>query len=219
MQKIKNIIIFGAGGNARDIIDTISEINDISPTYNIIGILDDNELLLGTEIMGVKVLGSINSATSYTNCYFINGIYSVINFFVNKKIIKRANIPISKYETIIHPTSSISRTSKVGKGSFIARNVVIMSDVILGKHVTVHPGSIISHNTTIGDFSFVANSASLAGYINIGVECFIGANCTIRERVTIGNHTIIGMGSVVLEDVPNRNVFVGNPARFLKNLK
>lgn len=219
MSRIKKIIIFGAGGNSRDVIDTINDINDNKRSYKIIGILDDDKSLFGKEIFGVKVLGPIKEASNYSDCYFNNGIYSVVKFFSNKEVIERAGVDDSRFETIIHPTASISRTAQIGPGCFLSRSVVLTSGVKLGRHVVVHPGVTVSHDSEIGDFTFIANSSAIGGYIKIGQSCFIGANSTIRERVSIGDHCIIGMGSVILKDIPKNGIYVGNPARLLRKTK
>lgn len=52
--------------------------------------------------------------------------------------------------------------------------------------------------------------------VRIGERCFIGGGSMILPGVTIGDECIIGAGSVVFEDVPDRSIAVGNPARVLR---
>ncbi len=217
MSKTKNIIIFGAGGNSRDIIDTIGDINRAyANTYKCVGILDDEESLWGKEVMGVKVLGPIKNAVNFPKSFFVNGIYSVKKFFINEEIIKSSLIPLNRFEKIIHPTSLVSETATIDVGSVLLKNVVIMSNVVIGKHVTIHPGAVISHDTYIGDYSFIANTVSTGGYVKIDKSCFIGLNSTIRDRVQIGSYSIVGMGSTVLKDIPSGKTYTGNPAKPIK---
>ncbi|OGE34542.1 hypothetical protein A3C32_04330 [Candidatus Daviesbacteria bacterium RIFCSPHIGHO2_02_FULL_41_14] len=213
---MKKIIILGAGGNSRDIVDMIADINELRETYQLIGILDDDRKLKGSKIMDVKVLGTIKDAYRYTDCYFVNGVYSVINFFTNEDILKRSGISLRKFVTIIHPTASISRTVKLGKGVVVLPGVVLRTNVHIGNHVTLHPGVVVGHDTKIGDFTFLASKVAVGGYVRISKSCFIGSNSTLRERIKLGRYSIVGMGSVVLKDVPDESVFVGNPAKFLK---
>jgi len=46
----------------------------------------------------------------------------------------------------------------------------------------------------------------------------LGTNCTIKEYIRIGEYSLIGMGSVVLNNVPKNSVFVGNPAKSISNI-
>jgi len=58
-----------------------------------------------------------------------------------------------------------------------------------------------------------ANSVSIAGCVSIGSVSYIGANSTIREYTKIGSRAIIGMGSVVIQNVQSDQIVAGNPAR------
>ena len=56
----------------------------------------------------------------------------------------------------------------------------------------------------------------LNGSVSIGRNSTIYSQVIIREQTKIGDNVIIGMGSVVLGDIPSNEVWVGNPAKFLK---
>ena len=57
------------------------------------------------------------------------------------------------------------------------------------------------------------------GKIKVGNNSFIGCNVTILRGVTIGNNCVIGAGSVVTKNVPDGEVWAGNPAKFIKKSK
>lgn len=52
----------------------------------------------------------------------------------------------------------------------------------------------------------------------IGDNVTLGVNVTIIGGVTIGNNVVIGAGSVVVKDIPDNCVAVGNPCRVIKTL-
>lgn len=220
MKASRNIIILGSVGNC---VDTLEMINDINlcgkvPKYKCIGFLDDDESLWGKEIAGVKVHGPIESAVEYVDSFFINGIGSSRNFWEKKSIISKIKVPLEKFETIIHPSAVVSNMAHLGFGTAVFQNVAIMSNVRIGKHVRILPNSVINHDDTIGDYTSVASAVSVSGNVNVGKSCYLGANCSIRGNLSIGDYCLIGMGSVVLNDIANNQVVAGNPARFLRLL-
>ena len=217
--KIKTIII-GSNGNCRDILDTINDINDSNNEncYECIGFLDDNSDSHGTEINGVKVLGSLSSAINYNDTYFINGIGSPHNYFKKEEIIKKTHIPTHMFTSIIHPSASVSQTAKIGKDVVILQNVSICSNVTIRNHVIILPNSIISHDDVIGDYTSIAGGVAISGECIIGKSCYLGTHCSIRGGTHIGDYSIIGMSSTVLNDVAPESVIVGNPGRLLRTL-
>lgn len=215
---IKKIIIFGAGGNCIDILDAIIEINRNFETYEVLGFVDDNSELWGKDIFGVTVLGSLNSASDYDEAFFVNGIGSPSNFWKKKEIIDNANIPIERFESIYHPSASVSNFATVGRGVVLLKNVSISSDLTIGNHVMVLPNSVINHDDRIDDYVSIASSVSIAGNVHLENHCYIGGGSSIRGNLTVHQNALVGMGSVVTRDVETNTVVVGNPARVIRNL-
>jgi acetyltransferase EpsM len=62
----------------------------------------------------------------------------------------------------------------------------------------------------------MASGACLAGNVQIGTACYLGANCAVTNGVRMGDFSLAGIGAVVLKDVPEKAVVVGNPARVIR---
>ncbi|KGX89277.1 acetyltransferase [Pontibacillus marinus] len=214
---MKDIVILGTGGNCLDIIDAINEINKDKETYRCIGFLDDNQEKWGKKFLNIEVIGPLNIAQNLGNsCFFVNGIGSQRNFFRRNKIIQDTHIPLNRFETIIHPTASVSETAQIGKGVVILQNVTIASNVKIGHQVMVLPNSVISHDDFIDDYTCITGGVCISGGVKVGKSCYLGTNSSIIEDITIGDQSLIGMGSVVLSDVKENSVMVGSPASFLR---
>ncbi len=214
----KKIIILGTGGNCIDILDTINDMNvvDRATTYVCAGFLDDNKDNWGKEFRGVRVLGPLDSASSHQDCLFVNGIGSPLNFWMKKEIISITKIPDDRFETIIHPSASISSMARLGRGTVVFQNVTITSNVQVGNHVIILPNSVISHDDFIGDYTCVAGGVCISGNVTIGHSCYLGINSALKGNIKIGNDCLVGMGSVVIDSVADNSVVVGNPAKYLR---
>lgn len=220
-MRLTPIIILGTGGTSIDILDAINEINRLSaaPRYECMGFLDDSESAWGTAFHDVEVLGPLHAANQYPVASFVNGIGSDTNFWKKEQIIRKTGVPDCRFETIIHPSASVSQMSTLGTGVVILQHVTVAANVCIGNHVIVLPNSIISHDDQIGDYTSIAGGVCVSGGVHIGKSCYVGTNASIRSQVQIGAVALVGMGAVVLGDIPENTVVVGNPARFLRHTR
>lgn len=70
-----------------------------------------------------------------------------------------------------------------------------------------------NHDVCLEENFTVCSGVTLAGFVHVEAGCYLGQACTIKQYVRIGRGSLIGMGAVVLRDVPPNSVMVGNPAR------
>ena len=101
-------------------------------------------------------------------------------------------------------------------GSYVCIDRGNMHDTIIEDGVKIDNLVHIAHNVYVGENTMIVAGNVVCGSVTIGKNCFIGANSTIRQHLKIGDNVIIGMGSVVTKDIPDGEVWAGNPAKFLK---
>lgn len=208
----QNLIIIGAGGSSREIAWAVEDINRCQERWNLLGFLDDDPAKQGAVIDGFRVLGSISCVQEYLSSQFVIGIANSSNLWARKHVVDRVGLEAERFATIIHPTASVSKHSRIGVGTAILQNVVIPPASAIGNHVIISKGVCVGHDDLVEDFVTVASGAIICGYVSVGAGAYVGAGSTILPRVTVGAGALVGIGSVVMEDVePNVTVF-GNPA-------
>jgi sugar O-acyltransferase (sialic acid O-acetyltransferase NeuD family) len=98
----------------------------------------------------------------------------------------------------------------VGQNCFILENTIIQPFVHIGNNVTVWSGSHIGHHSVVEDHCFFAPRTAIAGRVHIGQYSFIGINATVRNGLTIGSSSLLGAGSIIMEDTASNSVYIPN---------
>lgn len=215
---MKKLLIFPFGGNAREILISIMEVNKKKPTWKVIGFLDDNENLWHKKFYNIPILGGISLVKKYPKSYLLALPGNPQNFRQRSKIIKKSNSPLIKFATVIDPSTRIATDAKIGKNTSVMANVVISTGVKIGNHVVVLPNTVIAHDTKIGDYCMIGANVSIAGFCNVEENCYIGSGTNIKEKIKIGKGSLIGLGSNVIKNINAGVVAAGNPAKILRAL-
>lgn len=209
---MKDIIIIGAGGFGREVAWLIEDINNLEPTWNIVGFVDDKKEIQGTIINGYPVVGDID----WLKDQEVDVVNAIGDSIIKKKVMSRLNESKNTYPVLIHPNVIISRLVNIGEGSIICAGNIITVNISIGKHVIVNLDCTIGHDAIIGDYSTLLPSVNISGYVNLEQCVNIGTGSAIIQGVTIGQNTIVGAGAVVVKDLPANCTAVGSPAKPIK---
>ena len=136
-------------------------------------------------------------------------------------------------DTYVWQFSVILKDAVIGNHCNINCQVFIENDVVIGDHVTIKPGVQIWDGLRIEDHVFIGPNVTFTNdryprskqypqefqqtIIKKGAS--IGANATILGGITIGENAMIGAGSVVTKNIPANELWVGNPARKIRNIE
>ena len=120
------------------------------------------------------------------------------------------------FANIIHSSSYIDPSCKLGTGIFILPGNVLDLEVTVEDNVLINTGGTIAHHSKIGAHSFLAPAVQIAGLVMVAERCFIGIGATIVDCINVATGSVIGAGSVVLNDTEENSVSVGVPAKIVK---
>jgi sugar O-acyltransferase (sialic acid O-acetyltransferase NeuD family) len=172
----------------------------------------DGELLFGRPIHDMSALWKYPKPK---NLNLITAIAST----KRRRLIELASAKGFAFDTIFHPSATISRLAKVGKGSILGQAVVLTPGDQLGNHVILNIGAYVLEDAAIGDYSTISPGAIVLGQCKVENQVFIGAHATILEKVRVGKGAVVAAGAVVTEDVPEMCMVAGVPAVVKKRYK
>jgi UDP-3-O-[3-hydroxymyristoyl] glucosamine N-acyltransferase len=112
-------------------------------------------------------------------------------------------------KVIIQDNVEISSNSSISRGT--------LSNTVIGKGSKIGDLVMIGHNVEIGTNCIVVSSSSIGGSTIIGNMSWIGLNSTIKDGIKIGNNVLTASGSSVIENVEDKDIVAGNPAKSIKH--
>lgn len=206
----KDLIIVGGGGFALEVCWLAERVG-----YRIVGFLVDD--CNSKELLGRKVLGGIEAWENFQEKKFVIAVGSPRG---RKFIFSRMTSKLIKPEfvTLIDPAAILGPNVVFGIGSIVCAGVVATIEINAGEHVIVNLNSTIGHETSIGNFVTIAPLVAVSGKVKIADMVEIGTGAVIRERLRLSSGAMLGMGGVLTKDIPENSLFVGNPAKFIKNI-
>jgi len=217
---MRDLVIIGTSGTSIDLLDTALAAHAAGrPEYRPVAFVDDNPSLVGTVLHGLPVRGPLENAREFSGCWFINGIGSTRNFWRRAQIIARLGVTLDRFATLVHPSASVSAMASLGFGTAVFQNATVTANARIGNHVVILPNSVVSHDCQVGDYTCIAGGVCLSGGVVVEESSYLGSNCTVNNSVRIGRGSLIGMGAIVLSDIPENAVYVGNPARLLRRVQ
>lgn len=213
----RDLVIVGAGGFARETACAVHAINEVRPAFRLRGFLDDNPALHGTYRAGIPVLGGLDAIADLPDTAVVVCVGNPRDYAARERVVARLDLPTDRYATIRHPTASVAPDCLVGPGSVLLAQVALTASVTMGAHTAVMPQAVLTHDGVIGRYATIASGVRLGGGAVIEDGAYLGAGALIRESVRVGAGSLVGMGSVVLHDIPAKQVWAGTPARYLRD--
>lgn len=201
---MKEIVIVGTGGHARDICCTA-----LACGRTVRGFLDDGDA--EHDVMGRPVLGRVADWVKFPDCQFVVGVGSPA---VRRSIVARMEEAGSPdWATLVHPSLITFNPSQIGHGTVVFAGSIFATDVSVGRHCAISLLVTLGHDTVIEDFCTLAPKAAISGNVVCEQAVEVGTMAAVRQGLRLCAGSIAGMGAIVTKNVSAGTTVVGNPAR------
>ena len=209
INSTQNIAIFGTGGFAREVLCVIID------CWKILNIKHEGKVCFvehdsywkEEEIMRIPVIkqSDFNPSTHLA-------IIGTGDPTVRKKIAE--SLPENtRFASFIHPNVVISEWVELGEGTVVCSGSILTCNIKIGKHAHLNLHTTIGHDCQIGDYFTTAPGVNVSGICQFGDGVYFGTNAAVKQGIKICSDVTIGMGGIVVKDINEPGVYVGNPVK------
>ncbi len=205
----KPVIIIGAGGHARVLADCLR-----LQRIPVLGALDKS-VSSGSEDADLPILGDDSAIDAYpcVSVELVNGVGSVGDTSLRKKIFDRFKLQGYTFRPVIHPSAIIARDCVLEEGVQVMAGAVINTGAKIAVDSIINTGAIIDHECDIGRHVHIAPGATLSGGVCVADGVHIGTGATVIQGIHIGAGVLVGAGAVVIRNVKAGAIVAGVPAK------
>jgi sugar O-acyltransferase (sialic acid O-acetyltransferase NeuD family) len=210
----QDIFVFGASDHARVIIDII----ELVGKYKIVGLFDSYKPK-GYRVAGYEVLGDESDLVEVSQRWGLRqGIIGVGDNATRRRLgyTLRAAIPEIEFVTAVHPSATLSRSVNLGQGVLVMARCYVGLDTEVGEGAVIATNSIFEHDGVMGEYCTLGAGTTTGGHVTLGEGTAVCLGCTIIHGMRVGKNTVIGSGSIVINDIPSDVVAYGSPARVIR---
>ncbi|OQP47569.1 acetyltransferase [Niastella yeongjuensis] len=198
------MLLYGASGHAKVICEVLESQGRIPN-----GLIDDNPNV--KTLLDYSVYNTLQQAAVVPEDEFI---ISIGSNRIRKIVAQKLNGV--QFTNAVHSSAVISPRSSIGQGTVIMANVSVNVHSVIGEHVILNTNCSIDHDCVVDNFVHISPNVALAGDVQVGEGTQVGIGACVKQGIRIGKWVMIGAGAVIIRDVPDHAVVVGNPGRIIK---
>jgi len=210
---MKNIVIIGSGGFAKEVAFLIDDINKENEQWNLLGFIDSN---IGEYNGNYQIYQNdewLLNIEKEINIVFGIGLPILIEKLYNKfSINKNINFPNLIHPNVIGDWKNI----ELGQGNIICASNTFTTDIKIGNCNLINLDCTIGHDTIIGNYNVINPSVNISGGVELGNKNLIGTATTILQYKKITSNITIGGSSLVTKNIEEEGVYIGSPVKKLR---
>lgn len=205
------IVIFGAGGHGREILQIIRDINAVRPTWQFTGFLVDEAFAGAAAATGLQILGDISWLAAHPDVHVVVALGPPA---ARRRVVQRIRARhANPFPVLVHPRAWIGAGVVLQEGAVVCAGAMLTTDIRIGAHAHVNVASTIAHDAVLEDFATLGPGVHLAGHVRLGEGVELGTGCVVIPGCSVGSWARVGAGAVVTAAVADDSTVVGVPAR------
>ena len=209
---MKDLIIYGFGGFGHEVACIVNQINEVEPTWNLLGYVDDG-VEAGTACKFGKVLGNLEVLNGWKTPV------SVVIAIGSPKYLEllpgRITNPLVDFPNIIAPNVFYFDRESVsmGKGNIITFGCRFSCNVRLGDFNVLDGCISFGHDAVLGSYNMLFPEVRISGQTTVGDRNYFGSRCFAAQGLKIGDGNRFGAGTYILRKIKDGGLYMGNPAK------
>ena len=205
VAQMKNLVIIGAGGCGREVLQWAKDINRVEKRWNIKGFIDDDLEALNGKNCSVPILSMIDEYKIDAEDEFI---CCIGNSNIRKRVVEKLRTKGAVFTRLVHPNAVIADTCTLGNGSIIYPYALISDNAVIGEGCIINMYSSVAHDSILGE------------YCTISAHCDVTGMCVLGDHVVpasrIGDDVYVCAGSTVMTRIRAGMKVLGNPAKIVR---
>jgi len=209
----KEIYILGIGRNTVTVMDLAEDCG-----YKIAGLLHYNFDRIGESYFGLSIIGCFEDVLQNESLKGMIFALSMGNLRIRSELYDKIISKGGEIPSLIHPSCVVSRRATIGNGVQIMPGSIVQGDTIVGNDTVITVNSVVAHSAKVGKHCLISGQVMVGAYSTVDDMTHIGQGSTIVSGKVnrVGSNCILGAGAVLLNDMPDNSIYVGNPAHILK---
>ncbi len=210
---MKTLVIVGAGGCGREVLQWAKDINEHESRWLIKGFLDDDLGALEGKKCSVLVLSTVDGYEISPDDEFV---CCIGNSKIRKAVVEKLKARGANFVTLIHPNAVVADSCALGEGVIVYPFALISDNAVIGDGCIINMYSSVAHDSVLGEYCTISAHCDVTGMCTLGDRVFMGSTSKVVPGLTIGNDVYICAGSTVMTRTRSGLKLLGNPAKIVK---
>jgi len=210
----RKVIVVGAGGHARVVTSLLRLMSDVE----VVGVADRTSSTIGERIGHTKIVTTFDDLPEFLRSGVTWAALAMGDNQERSEMLARLKGGGFSLLTAAHPAAVIEADARVGEGAVVCAGAILCTEAVIGPGAIVNTGAIVDHESVVEECAHIAPGSCLAGRVQIGARTLVGLGSRVIPGRRIGADCVIGAGSVVVDDIPERSAAYGVPARIRRRV-